>query len=151
MAGGASRSGDERRVRSRGYLPALTVFEASAHGDGRVAVEIPVSRDEGLSVLIPRTLLGTAQVPQGSELRLFSRGDDFIIALDRNELMSSRMSGSEEALAVMSCERLPRGDAPHLLIGGYGMGFTLRAALAELGPKARVSVASVIWWIASMQ
>ena len=144
MAGGASRSGDERRVRSRGYLPALTVFEASAHGDGRVAVEIPVSRDEGLSVLIPRTLLGTAQVPQGSELRLFSRGDDFIIALDRNELMSSRMSGSEEALAVMSCERLPRGDAPHLLIGGYGMGFTLRAALAELGPKARISVAELV-------
>jgi len=94
--------------------------------------------------LIPRTLLGTAQVPQGSELRLFSRGDDFIIALDRNELMSSRMSGSEEALAVMSCARLPPGDAPHLLIGGYGMGFTLRAALAELGPKARISVAELV-------
>ena len=50
----------------------------------------------------PRELIGTAQIPGGKELRLFRRGDDFMIVPDRNELMNSRMSGSEEALAVMT-------------------------------------------------
>ncbi len=93
--------------------------------------------------MVPRELLGTARVPGGEDLRLFRRGADFMIVLDRNELMNSRMSGSEEALAVMTIERLAR-PAPHLLIGGYGMGFTLRAALAALGPKARVTVAELV-------
>lgn len=94
--------------------------------------------------MTPRELIGTALVPGGSELRLFRHGDDYMIVLDRNELMSSRMSGSEEALAVMTCERLGKGRAPHLLIGGYGMGFTLRAALARLAPEARVTVAELV-------
>ena len=92
----------------------------------------------------PRELVATAKVPGGEELRLFRRGDDFMIVLDRNELMSSRMSGSEEALAVMTCERVRETVAPHLLIGGYGMGFTLRAALAILPPKGRVTVAELV-------
>ncbi|WP_293704668.1 spermidine synthase [Sphingopyxis sp. UBA6723] len=91
-----------------------------------------------------RELLGTAQVPGGDELRLYRRGDDFIIAIDRNELMSSRMSGSEEALATMTCERLRSARAASLLIGGYGMGFTLRAALATLGPDAKITVAELV-------
>lgn len=93
--------------------------------------------------MTPRELLGTAPVPGGEDLRLFRRGDDFMIVLDRNELMNSRMSGSEEALATMTCERLRR-PAPHLLVGGYGMGFTLRAALACLAPAARVTVAELV-------
>lgn len=83
-------------------------------------------------------------VPGGSELRLFRRGDDYVIALDRNELMNSRMGGSEEALAVMTCARLGNTPAPHLLIGGYGMGFTLRAALARLAPAARITLAELV-------
>jgi spermidine synthase len=95
--------------------------------------------------MIPRELLGTATVPGGGEtLRLFRRGNDYMIVLDRNELMSSRMSGSEEALAVMTIGRLRDRAAPHLLIGGYGMGFTLRAALAALGRDARVTVAELV-------
>ena len=66
-----------------------------------------------------------------------------MIVLDRNELMNSRMSGSEEALAVMTCDRLD-ARAPALLIGGYGMGFTLRAALAALGGDAKVAVAELV-------
>ena len=92
----------------------------------------------------PRELIGTALIPGGEELRLFRRGDDFMIVLDRNELMNSRMSGSEEALAVMTCDRLGAGIAPHLLVGGYGMGFTLRAALAILAPGARITVAELV-------
>ena len=91
-----------------------------------------------------RELIGTALVPGGDELRLFRRGDDFIIAVVGNELLSSRMSGSEEALATMTCDRLRSTDRAHLLIGGYGMGFTLRAALATLGPDARITVAELV-------
>lgn len=91
----------------------------------------------------PRELLASAQIPGGEELRLYQRDTDFIIALGANELMSSRLSGSEEALALMTCDRL-QTEAPHLLIGGYGMGFTLRAALERLGSRARFTVAELV-------
>lgn len=91
-----------------------------------------------------RELIGTAAVPGGVELKLFRRGTDFMIVLDRNELMSTRMNGSEIALADMTCDRLSGASAPHILIGGYGMGFTLRAALARLEPQARVTVAELV-------
>ena len=94
--------------------------------------------------MTPLELLATARAPDGEELRLMRRGGDFVIVLDRNELMNSRMSGSERALATMAVERLGNRAAPHLLIGGYGMGFTLRAALGVLGPNARVTVAELV-------
>ena len=89
-------------------------------------------------------MIGTAIVPGGEPLRLFRRGGDFMIVLDRNELMNSRMSGSEEALATLACERLRDRAAPRLLIGGYGMGFTLRAALEALPQAASVIVAELV-------
>jgi spermidine synthase len=94
--------------------------------------------------VIPRVLLGTAEVPGGPPLKLFQRGDDFTIALERNDLMSSRMSGSEAMLGTLACERLRPGRAPRLLIGGYGMGFTLRAVLGAVEPTARVVVAELV-------
>lgn len=94
--------------------------------------------------MTPRELLDTAPVPGGAPLRLFRHGRDHIIMLDRNELMNTRMSGSEQALATMTIERLGKRPAPHLLIGGYGMGFTLRAALTRLGRDARVTVAELV-------
>ena len=94
--------------------------------------------------MIPRTHIDTAPVPGGEPLRLFRRGADHMIVLDRNELMNSRMSGSEEALATMTLDRLGSVQAPHVLIGGYGMGFTLRAALARVGRDARVTVAELV-------
>ncbi|SFS09985.1 spermidine synthase [Sphingomonas jatrophae] len=94
--------------------------------------------------MTPRELLGTADVPGGEPLRLFRRGRDYMIVLDRNELMSTRMSGSEVALATMTCDRLGARPAPRLLIGGYGMGFTLRAALERLGRDARITVAELV-------
>ncbi|AYO78863.1 MULTISPECIES: spermine/spermidine synthase domain-containing protein [Sphingobium] len=94
--------------------------------------------------MTPRELLGTAAVPGGQELRLYRRGGDFMIVLDRNELMSSRMSGSEKALALMTLERLGKRAGLHMLIGGYGMGFTLRAALAEMDTKAQITLAELV-------
>ena len=92
----------------------------------------------------PRELIGTAVVPGGDELRLFRRGNDFMIVVDRNELMSTRMSGSENALASMTRQRLTDRQPQHWLIGGYGMGFTLRTALSELDAKASVTVAELV-------
>lgn len=92
----------------------------------------------------PRIHLATAPIPGGTDLRLFQHGDDFMIVLDRNELMNSRMSGSEEALAALTCARLGDAQTAHLLIGGYGMGFTLRKALALLGTDAIVTLAELV-------
>lgn len=94
--------------------------------------------------MTPRELIGTADVPGGPPLRLFRRGADFMIVLERNELMSTRMSGSEVALGTMTCERLADRIRPRLLIGGYGMGFTLRAVLERLGEEAQVTVAELV-------
>lgn len=94
--------------------------------------------------MIPWTLLDTAQIPGGGELRLMRRGTELSIKLGQNELMNSRLSGSEEALATLACRRIQARDKPRMLIGGLGMGFTLRAALAVLGPKAEIVVAELV-------
>ena len=94
--------------------------------------------------MVPRILIDTATVPDGGELRLFRRGNEFSIMLGANELMNSRLSGSEEALAELACDRLAGTARPHFLIGGLGMGFTLRAALARLGAEAVVTVAELV-------
>ena len=94
--------------------------------------------------MIQRELLGTAQVPGGEELQLFRHDEDFMIVLGHNELMSTRKWGSEEALATLSLERIGKTKPPHLLIGGYGMGFTLRAALKALPPGGRVTVVELV-------
>ncbi|MGA7810904.1 spermidine synthase [Bradyrhizobium sp.] len=95
--------------------------------------------------MIPWKLIDTADVPGGgAQLRLMQRGNEFTIKLGQNELMSSRLFGSEEALATLSCFRIKALPAPRLLIGGLGMGFTLRAALKVLGPQARVTVAELV-------
>jgi spermidine synthase len=96
-------------------------------------------------VVIAWSLIDTAQVPDGGgELRLMRRGAEFSIRLGHNELMNSRRGGSEEALATMACERISGRERPLLLIGGLGMGFTLRAALAGLGTNARIIVAELV-------
>ncbi|MCC2102339.1 MAG: spermidine synthase, partial [Hyphomicrobiales bacterium] len=95
--------------------------------------------------MIPWVHLDTAAIPGGEgTLRLKRRGAEFSIMLGDNELMNSRLSGSEQALASLCCERLADRPAPKFLIGGLGMGFTLRAALEKLGPKAEVVVAELV-------
>lgn len=94
--------------------------------------------------MTPRELLATARIPGGGEMKLYRRGGDHMILVDREELMSSRMSGSEEALATMTAERLGPRKGQCWLIGGYGMGFTLRAALRSLPKDAEVVVAELV-------
>jgi spermidine synthase len=94
--------------------------------------------------MIPWVLLDTAKIPGGDELRLKKRGAEFSIMLGSNELMNSRLSGSEEALAKLSCLKIQGRQRAQILIGGLGMGFTLRAALAELASDAQVTVAELL-------
>jgi spermidine synthase len=95
--------------------------------------------------MIPWVQIDIARVPGADvELRLMQRGAEFSMMLGQNELMNSRLSGSEEALATLACRQLGAVKQPRLLIGGLGMGFTLRAALAVLGPDARIVVAELV-------
>lgn len=93
--------------------------------------------------MLPLELIDTAEIPGGGQLRLMRRGRDFSILFGRNELMSSRVRGSEEALATLASQRL-RSQNPQMLIGGLGMGFTLGAALAALPASAAIIVAELV-------
>ena len=92
------------------------------------------------------TELGMAPIPGSDKaLFLYAGKDDFFIRLSGGqELMSTRKHGSEDALGALPCRRLQNHPAPRVLIGGLGMGFTLAAALAALGPQAEVTVAELI-------
>jgi spermidine synthase len=95
--------------------------------------------------MIPWTQIGKARVPGAEiELRLMRRGAEFSMMLGQNELMNSRLSGSEEVLATLVCRQIGSVKRPHILIGGLGMGFTLRAALAVLSAEARVTIAELV-------
>jgi spermidine synthase len=95
--------------------------------------------------MIPWEKLDTTRIPgTDGELRLMRRGNEFSIMLGTNELMNSRLSGSEAALATLAAKKIEAVKNPHLLIGGLGMGFTLRAALGVLGKKARIVVAELV-------
>ena len=92
--------------------------------------------------MLKRELIDTAEIADGETLELYSHGRDFMIVLGRNELMSTRMRFSEEQLAELTLARLGK-DHPRILIGGYGMGFTYRAARAKTGERAQIVVAEI--------
>ncbi|MBT97426.1 MAG: hypothetical protein CL902_02220 [Dehalococcoidia bacterium] len=93
----------------------------------------------------PWVLLDTVQTPgNGAELCLYQRDQEFAIQADDIELMNSRVFGSEKALATLACQKLPDVAKAQVLIGGLGMGYTVRSALDELGPKAEIRVAELV-------
>lgn len=95
--------------------------------------------------MIPREVIDTADIPGGGgQLRLIRRGGEYSIMLGANELMNSRLSGSEEALATLSCSPIAGRRGARVLIGGLGMGFTLRAALGVLRADAEIVVAELV-------
>lgn len=94
--------------------------------------------------MIPWVHLDSTKVPGGGEFRLMQRGDEFWIMVGTNPLMTSRMSGSEEVLAEVTCTPLAARPAAKILIGGLGMGFTLRRAMSLLGVDAGIVVAELV-------
>jgi spermidine synthase len=93
----------------------------------------------------PWLAVESATIPgETQELKLLQRGDEFSILLGNNVLMGTRLFGSEEALASLSAERVKKKKGAHVLIGGLGMGFTLRAALSAFPLTTRFSVAELV-------
>lgn len=92
--------------------------------------------------MLKREHLASAQIADGELLELYAHAGHFMIVMGRNELISSRMRFSEEQLAELTIDRLGKADA-RILIGGYGMGFTYRAAAARLGDKAQIIIAEI--------
>ena len=89
-------------------------------------------------------LLGRTTTPDGAEMALTRRDSEYVILANGLSLMSSRMHGSEEALATFTCRRIRALERPCVLVGGLGMGFTLRATLDLLPPDATVVVAELV-------
>ena len=92
----------------------------------------------------PFELVSQTQAPDGTALKLVRRDDEYLILADGKPLMSSRMHGSEEALAEVACREARTLKRPRVLIGGLGMGFTLRAALRILPSQAMVIVVELV-------
>src|SRR2546423_5499663 len=89
-------------------------------------------------------LLGRTRTPDGTDMTLNRRGHEYIILANGADLMSSRMHGSEESLAHFGCERARQQSQPCVLVGGLGMGFTLRATLDCLPMDATVVVSELV-------
>lgn len=83
-------------------------------------------------------------VPDGGELKLMQRGDEFSIITGTTELMNSRRGGSEEQLAILAAGRIGKRNMARILIGGLGMGFTLRAALAHFSAQCEIIVVELV-------
>ena len=89
-------------------------------------------------------LLGQTRTPDGDDMSLTRSGGEYVILASGQSLMSSRMHGSEEALAMFACRRAQTLEEPCVLVGGLGMGFTLRATLDLLPQDATVVVAELV-------
>ena len=92
----------------------------------------------------PMIRLAEARTPDGGELVLYQHGPDFSIKINGQDLMHSRQHESELALARLGCEHLANHKAPCILIGGLGMGYTLRQALDILSPCGQVVVSELL-------
>jgi spermidine synthase len=90
--------------------------------------------------LKPWRTLESIETPEG-RLELRQRGErDFLITIGGRVLMTSAAHRSEDDLARLACDAMVRRPRPRVLLGGLGMGYTLRAALDELPPAAEVTV-----------
>jgi spermidine synthase len=92
----------------------------------------------------PWEIVGRTRAPDGTELTLTRHTTEFVIQANGQILMSSRIHGSEDALALLGCQHARTLARPWVLVGGLGMGFTLRAALDVLPPTARILVAELV-------
>ena len=132
-------------AQKRGVIVARLLFRCADPITGvRLGASAPRSEPAPDSPMIPWIELDRAALPLGGELRLMRRGHEFSIKVGVSELMTSRLSASEEALATMAAGKLAGRVKPRVLIGGLGMGFTLRAAQGAFGAGAEIVVAELV-------
>jgi len=94
--------------------------------------------------MIPWEEIDRAEIPgSDEEVTLRRRGSEFSIRTKETELMNSRLHGSEEALAELTCKRDGKSNLK-ILIGGLGMGFTLAAAIKKSDPETHITVSELI-------
>jgi spermidine synthase len=91
----------------------------------------------------PQHTLGRSSTPDGGEIVLYERDGAFTIRVNGLELMTSRAHGSEEELATLTLAKV-KSKQPKVLVGGLGMGFTLRAVLDAVPKSAKVMVAEIL-------
>ncbi len=96
----------------------------------------------------PSVRLATAKTPDGGEMELYKHDQDFVIKINGQDLMSSRQHESELELARLGCAHLVSSEAPKVLIGGLGLGYTLRQVLDMLGLQAKVVVGELLGAVA---
>jgi spermidine synthase len=94
--------------------------------------------------VIPWEVVGQTTAPDGTRLALTRRGGEYVILANGKSLMSNRMHGSEEALAGFALKTLKNPAEARVLVGGLGMGYTLRATLDHLPPTASVVIAELL-------
>jgi len=90
----------------------------------------------------PFETLETEETP-GGQLTFHRHDGEYYIYLDGEELMSTRVASSESALGTLSCAELPPNSRPRVLIGGMGLGFSLRATLEALPTNSEVVVSEL--------
>jgi spermidine synthase len=95
-------------------------------------------------LLKTKVQIATTSAPDGSRLALYQHAKDFIITVDSHDLMVSRAHESELELARLGCSHIAGHPTPKVLIGGLGMGYTLRQTLDLLGSRATVVVAELL-------
>ena len=92
----------------------------------------------------PTVRIATTRTPDGGEMELYQHDRDFSIKINGQDLMHSRQHESELELARLGCAHLAGSNAPSILIGGLGLGYTLRQVLDILSPHARVVVCELL-------
>jgi spermidine synthase len=92
----------------------------------------------------PQVKLAEARAPDGARLTLHTHDGHFVVRVDGQALMHSALAGSEERLGELAAEAARGKKAARVLVGGLGLGFTLRRVLAGLGKDARVEVAELL-------
>jgi spermidine synthase len=132
----------KQAVRKTLGIRTLLPFDASSYTICGSFLMISKARQ---SVMNPWVVIDEATVPgDGGEMKLLQRTHEYTINVKNEELMNSRLHGSEDALAELACKKLTKRRRPKVLIGGLGMGYTLGAALENLGPNAKVVVAELV-------
>ncbi|MGC6424448.1 MAG: spermine synthase [Lentimonas sp.] len=92
----------------------------------------------------PKIKLAEATVPGGSKMALYSHDRAFSLSIDGQELMHSEACASERLMGTLGVENIPLDVKPHILIGGLGLGFTLRSVIDAVGPEAYIDVAELV-------
>jgi len=94
--------------------------------------------------MIPWEQIASGEAPDGKRLELRRRGAEYLIVAGGYDLMSSEDEGSSRSLAEFGCAHIAREQRARVLVGGLGMGYTLRAALDAVGSRARVDVSELV-------